>query len=553
MLLAVVGLVGVFLTLRQWDQFFATFPYFFSLEGAAVLAVTLSVVKILHEFGHAFMAKRFGCRVPAMGVALLVMFPVLFTDTTDAWRLTSRRQRLLIGAGGILVELCLAMIATLLWNFLPDGPMRSATFVVATVTWIGTLAVNLNPLMRFDGYYLLSDFLGVQNLQQRGFALARWRLREALFGLGEPPPERLPPRLYRATLIYAFSTWIWRFFLFTGIALLVYHVFFKVLGIALMMVELTWFIGLPVMREVNEWWRRRGTIRLNRNLIVTLVLLAGGVWLLVTPWQTRITLPAVMTARDYVALYPAVAARVGAVHVTEGQAVQPGDVLFELESPDLERRLIQARQRLEVTQLMIRRSAASGETAESVGVLVTELAADLAAYRGLVEEAEQLTVRAPMAGVVVDMPRGLAPGRWVSVKQMLGRVVDPSASRLDAYAIGADLDRLRLGANGRFLPEDPGRESVDVAVVEIDSMGVAHLDRPYLASIYGGAIAVRADHERKAVPEEAIYRVVLSPADGIAAPAQVTRGTVSIEAEADSPLRRLWRTVAAVLIRESGF
>lgn len=553
MLLAAAGLIGVFLALRQWDRFLATFPYFFSLEGASVLVATLVVVKVLHEFGHAFMAKRYGCRVPAMGVALLVMFPVLFTDTTDAWRLTSRRQRLLVGAGGILVELCLAMIATLLWSFLPDGPLRSAVFVVATVTWIGTLAVNLNPMMRFDGYYMLSDFLGVQNLQARGFALARWRLREALFGFGEPPPERLPPRLYRATLVYAFSTWVWRFFLFVGIALLVYHVFFKLLGIALMTVELAWFIGLPVKKELGEWWRRRGSVRLNRNLIVALILLGGGIWLLATPWQTRITVPAVMAARDYATLYPPVAARVAAVHVEEGQAVKSGDVLFELASPDLKRRLVQARQKLEVTQLMIRRRAASGETAESVGVLETELAANLAAYRGLVAEKDKLTVRAPLAGEVVDIPPGLAPGRWVGVKQMLGRVVDRSAARLDAYAQGADLDRLRVGARGRFLAEDPARESLDVAVIEIESMGVARLDRPYLASTYGGSVAVRRDRDRKAVPEEAIYRVVLEPADGAPAPAQVTRGTVSIEADAASPLRRLWRAVVAVLIRESGF
>lgn len=113
-----------------------------------------------------------------MGVAFLVMMPMFYTDTSGSWKLTLKRQRITIGVAGMLTELALAAWATLACSFLPDGMLRSAAFMLATTTWIMTLAVNLSPLMRFDGYFLLSDTLQVPNLQQRGFAMGRWQLRE---------------------------------------------------------------------------------------------------------------------------------------------------------------------------------------------------------------------------------------------------------------------------------------------------------------------------------------------------------------------------------------
>lgn len=120
-----------------------------------------------------------------------------------------------------------------------------------------TLAINLNPFMRFDGYYLLSDWLEVENLQDRAFARGKWWLREKLFGLGDPPPEPFGEPLGKGLLVYAFGTWIYRFFLFLGIAVLVYAYFFKVLGIFLFLVEILWFIGLPIWRELQAWWKRK--------------------------------------------------------------------------------------------------------------------------------------------------------------------------------------------------------------------------------------------------------------------------------------------------------
>ena len=208
--LLLIAVFGGYLALRQWDAYLATFLHFTNTEGLLWYGLALLLAKVLHELGHAYTATHYGCRVPSMGFAFLVMWPVLYTDTSDAWRLTRKDQRLVIGAAGMFSELALAVLATFLWSFLPDGPARSAAFIVATVTWVMTLAVNLNPFMRFDGYYLLSDALEVENLQDRAFAHAKWWMRERLFGFGDGAPEAFPAHLARILIAYAVATWVYR-------------------------------------------------------------------------------------------------------------------------------------------------------------------------------------------------------------------------------------------------------------------------------------------------------------------------------------------------------
>ena len=553
-LVGVLGLLGVMLVLRQWDAFTHGFSYLVSWQGFLTFMAAMAVAKVLHEFGHAYMAKAFGCRVHSMGVGLMVFFPVLYTDTSDAWRLVSRRQRMLIGSAGVLVELWLALIATALWSFLPDGPVRTAVFMLATATWAMTLLVNLNPFMRFDGYFVLSDYLGVQNLQARGFGVARWRLREWLFGFGHPPPEDLPRRLRRTVTAWAFATWIWRLFLFVTIALLVYHFFIKVAGVAMMAMVTFWYLIKPIGTELVVWWRMRRSIRPTINLALVACVLAGLAWLLVTPWHTHVRLPAQLQAERHATLYPSAPARLAEVLVTTGQPVTAGQALFRLTAPDLDHQIAQSEQTLALTQHMILRQAASPETLSTLGVLQERLAAQWSTYNGLIEKRDALTATAPLDGVLVDVPAAIAPGLWVGVDQPLGRVISDRRVRIEGYLNGEDLGRVAVGAVGRFIPDDLSRPHLVVQVAAIDIANTAALDTPYLASAYGGAIAVRPDEDQRLVPEQTVYRVELVPTtpDALASD-QVVRGVVRLQGEARSIVDRIHRAVAAVLIRESGF
>ncbi|WP_168220498.1 hypothetical protein [Azospirillum thermophilum] len=299
------ALLGLYLIGRQWDSFTHSFLHLLSIDGLILGSGALLVAKVVHEFGHGFAAKRAGCRVPAMGLAFMVMVPVLWTDTTDAWRLTSRRQRLLIDSGGMLAELTLAAFASVLWSVLPDGALRTGVFLLASTSWVMTLAINLNPLMRFDGYFLLSDALDLPNLQDRAFALGRHWLRETLFGFGDPPPEQPPADRRRFMIGYALAVWVYRFVLFLGIALLVYAMFFKLLGLFLMMVEIGWFIARPILQELRVWAQRRRDLRLNRRSGATFAAAALLVGAFFLPWRTEISAPAVLKAERQAVLYAA--------------------------------------------------------------------------------------------------------------------------------------------------------------------------------------------------------------------------------------------------------
>jgi len=553
MLFAAIACIGFYLAAAQWDTFLATFMQFTTWDGIAWYGAALVFAKIIHELGHAYTAVRYGCRVPTMGVALLVMWPVLYTDTSDAWRLTDKHKRLAIGAAGMTAELALAVLATFLWSFLPDGPARSATFVVATVTWVMTLAVNLNPFMRFDGYYLLSDALEVENLQDRAFAYARWWLRERLFGFDERAPEVFAPVLARTLIAYAITTWVYRFFLFLGIAVLVYAFFFKVLGIFLFAVEIMWFIGLPLFRELKEWWERRAELHLNRNSLMTLLGVFFAVVVLVVPWRGSIAVPAVFQADARAQIYTPVVAQVQAIHVKTGDKVEAGQVLITLEAPDLTFQIAQAERTIEMVRLQVRREVADRNEGENIQVLRHRLVSEITTLRGLQEQQALLSVRAPLSGRVTYLDNALRTGLWVNETQPLAQVVDGSGARFVGYVDEREVVFIRSGAQALFYPDDPSLGAIAARVQEVADVNTQVLDVPYIASVYGGDVSVSADNGGRLIPSHGIYRITLLPDPKIEAPISILRGTLQIEGAPESLIVKVWTRVWSVVMRESGF
>ncbi|AYH04669.1 HlyD family efflux transporter periplasmic adaptor subunit [Pectobacterium parmentieri] len=549
-----VAALGLFLAGRQWETFKHTFLHFFTLEGAALAGLTLCVTKILHEFGHAYTCKRFGARVATMGVAFLVMMPVLYTDTSGSWKLTRRRQRMAIGAAGMMTELALAAWATLAWSFLPDGMLRSAAFMLATTTWIMTLAINLSPLMRFDGYFLLSDGLQVPNLQNRGFAIGRWKMREWLFGLGDAPPEHFPRWLQRTLVGYAFAVWIYRFFLFTGIAILVYHMAFKLLGMLLFAIEIGYFVVMPVVNEVREWSKRRKDYRMNRNMTTTLAVSAVVLILLMIPWQRSVYAPALLRAEQQSSLYMPVPAMIQRIEVQVGQPVHAGQTLFTLSSDALAHERQQLERQIATLNWQSTFQVFNKEAAGDHQRVKQEHEAALQKLQVLQRQSEQLTVRAPIGGVVADMATPLEAGEWLGQGEWLAVVTKPTGGLVEAFVSEKDWQRLSTGAKGTFYLQDVSRSSLPLTIVEIASTATRDLNAaPELASVYGGDIATLSDAQRKLHPEQAVYRVLLSlPADYRIQP-QVLRGTVVMDGEAQSLLIRGWKVVSAVLIRELSF
>ncbi|HNV33069.1 MAG TPA: biotin/lipoyl-binding protein, partial [Nitrospira sp.] len=415
-LFGMIGATGLFLVGQQWDTFLSTFLHFFTWSGALMYGAVFCAVKVVHELGHAYTATRFGCRVPTIGVALMVMMPVLYSDISDAYRLSSRRKRLWIAGAGVVAELGLAAVATLVWGFLPDGAIRSVVFVAATTSWVMSLAVNLNPFMRFDGYYLLADGLGIPNLQDRAFAFGQWRIRELLFAPGAPPPEAVGLSNRRILIAYAWGIWLYRLVLFTGIALAVYHYFFKVLGLLLFLVEIVFFIGLPIWRELTSWWSRRAAYASTGRFAVTMTVVAAMLLLACLPWSSRVAIPGVLQAGSYATIYPPAPGRIASVSVHAGQSVRAGDTVLVLENPLLAKEARLARTQVELLDFRLQRQAGYAEDRLQGQVLAESLRSKLVELDGVAEKQQRLVLQAPIDGVVVDQADSLYPGRWINEK-----------------------------------------------------------------------------------------------------------------------------------------
>lgn len=551
---ALALLFGMGQVLRQWDVFVASLVDTFSFEGLLAYGVALICVKVVHELGHAFTARHYGCRVPAMGVAFLVMWPVAYTDTNETWRLTDRTQRLRVASAGIATELVIAVWATAAWALMPAGGLQSAAFVLATTSWVATLAINASPFMRFDGYFILMDMLDMPNLHSRSFALARWSLREWLFDLGDDPPEWHKPSTVKAMIAFAWATWLYRLVLFLGIALLVYHFFFKALGVFLFAVEIMWFILKPIASELAVWRQRWTDIRRQKRLRRPLALGVLLCVVLALPWPGRISASAVLRPQAEWPVFSPVGARIDGLPIAHGAAVNEGDLLLELGLPDINNREQVLALRMELQRWQAATAGFNEDARKRWLVHEQTLATTETEWHGLQAERSLFQPLAPYSGRFYLSDPDLAVGQWVGKKEWLGSLVsNSSAWKVETWLNEEDISRLRLGQDAFFWPDNVSASMLHLTVTSIDEDATRRLPRGELASDKGGHIATR-EKNGQVVPEQAVYRVTLAAQD---VPADISnmswRGQVTIHADWVSPAKRYANQMLAVLVREFGF
>ena len=549
----ILGFIGLFFVIQQFENFTKTFLYFFSLKGLMIYFITLVFVKCLHELGHAYIAKYHGCRVSAIGIAFLVFFPFLYTDTTDAWRLRNHKDRLLINFAGILTELHLALIATFVWGVLPEGGLKSAAFFIATTSWISSIAINVSPFMRFDGYYVFSDWLKAENLQPRSFALAKWKIRETLFGFNHKPPEEISPSRRWTFIIYAWSTWVYRFFLFIGIALLVYYFAFKVLGIILFAIEIYWFIMLPIIKEMKQWWMMRSEMKLNKQTFRTISILSITLMVLFLPWKSSMKIPAVYISEKYSKIYSPYPAKIKSVFITKDQEVEAGQNLIELYSPELDKEINSIRRKILLTKTKINRMSGTSGNMDEYLTYNQRLIALQSELSGLTKSREKLVIKAPNKGKVKDLV-SLSDEMWVSnLDQLLG-IVHYGTGNVKAFIREEQIDRFQENTPAVFIPNDGDHKKIHLISNKLDLSSVNNLPYVALASIHSGPIAIRnfTSGEYQYRPETAHYIADFKLVNKSSIKFELP-GYVHVEGNRYSPFVRFFRNVFSVLIRESGF
>ena len=548
---ACIGILGLYQFYRHFDVFTTTFLDMFSWQGFIAYFCAIIFVKLIHELAHAFTAKRLGCRVPTMGVAFLVMMPLAYTDTNDVWKLKGRESRLLVDIAGVLAELVIAAWALFLWGILPPGVLKNMFYVLATTTWINTLLVNMSPFMRFDGYYALSDFLKVSNLHSRAFALARWSFRKHIFGFDDPPPEYFPDHLKKFLIVFAWITGIYRLTVFLSIAFLVYHFFIKAVGIVLFLIEIIWFIALPIYTELLVWLKRKDEIVSHPKRHRVIYLGFAILFIFCFPLDVRVKEVGMLKPESRYYIYAPEPSQLLSPLPSHGQKIDKDEAITSLDSPELDKTLAIAQQQKQLYDWKISSAAFDPDLRASLQSN-TEMAS-MAQNEVLSLEAakKQLNPHAPFAGKYYELSPDVRVGDWIGKGAKLGVVVNVDKWIVEAYFPEEEISRISVGNWGRFIPETAGNEALSLRVASIDPTPVKVLPDNIYASQMGGSVVSKIS-DKKAITDRAYYRVMFAaerPDDYLV----TQRGHVSVFARPESFLSAGIRHFAGLFRRELSF
>lgn len=400
----------ILLALR-FDDFQRTMPefqQFFGWPNLMYLWITLAVAKIIHEFGHGLTCKYYGGECHEMGIMFLVFSPCLYCDVTDSWLLRNKWQRMMIGAAGMYIEMIISALALFLWWWTDSGLLHHLCFNVFTVTTVTTVIFNANPLMRFDGYYIFSDWVEIPNLREKASKMLREKFGWYCFGIRPKPDPFVPESGQNWLALYAIAAAIYRWFLIFAIALFLYTFLkpygLQVVGIALAVFSVGSMIFMMLFSVVRMLQAPR-TEPLNYRKIAVSVLVLG---LLIAaglkiPFSLYAEAPFLIEPEGGREVKVTIPGRLVKVHVKPGQRVKQGDLLVELENPELTDRLASLKINEAVFKSRIDTANALDDSA-GAELAKQQLTGVKQQIKDFKQRIEKLKLRAPCDGIVVSPP-----------------------------------------------------------------------------------------------------------------------------------------------------
>ena len=417
-----------------------------------MLAVLFPLVKIAHELGHGLACKWHGGEVHEAGVLMLAFYPVPYVDVSHSAAFANKWQRALVGAAGMLTELFIAALAFYAWLALEPGLARGVAHGVAVLASVTTLFFNANPLLRYDGYYILSDLIEIPNLGPRARQYTLERLERRLFGVVPDEPMAVTLGERRWFLAYQPLSAAYRLLVALGIALFVAQRFFFI-GIALAAVSLAQGLLWPVVKALHALmpaprFAARGP-RVRRVLAGVTVALLLLLFVLPLPYHTQAE--GVLWLPERAIVRASTAGFVQRVLAEPGQALHAGQAVVQTVEPALAARVQAQAAKVEETEAQV--DAAWMVSQAHAQQLLKDLEREQASLARLQDEASQLTLRAGTAGILLMDKVADLPGRWLRKGEVVGylrtadkplvRVVVPQ-SDVDTVKLGAETVELRL-------------------------------------------------------------------------------------------------------------
>ncbi|NQU75260.1 MAG: hypothetical protein HQ546_02960 [Planctomycetes bacterium] len=426
--------VGLYFVIGKWGALANQAESVLDPANLPLLYVSFILIKVFHEFGHAFACKKFGLQagggeVHVMGVMFLVFNPLPYVDASSSWAFRERRRRVTVAAAGMFVELAVASIAAVIWaRTSTDNPVHAITYNMMFIASVSTVLFNANPLLRFDGYYILSDLLEIPNLRQRATQYLQYLVKRYAWSVrhARNPAHTQGERAW--FVFYGTASTIYMFFLYSRILLFVADKLFF-LGMLLAMAAFVMWVLVPLGKLVRylftspELMRSRGRAMLSVMGVLALAVIGFGL----IPAPDRHRAQGVVEPDMMMVVYAQTDGKV-TNYLPSGVVVSPGnEPLVQAENPELSAKKKQLLVDRNIAEIRRRQAQAEGETAkyQALGEQVAALNEHIAQ---VTQELAHLTVTAKV------------PGTWVAPN--IDRMLGAYAKRGDRIGLVASLDEL---------------------------------------------------------------------------------------------------------------
>jgi putative peptide zinc metalloprotease protein len=494
-----VCLIGLVTALGHHAELIQSSSVLLDRDNWLRLGAVWLVLKVLHEAAHGITCVHFGGNVPSAGVLMILFAPLPFVDVTASWRFTSKWQRIATAAAGVYFELFVAAVAVIVWNWSNDSVVRNDAMNVAATAGLASVLVNGNPLMRFDGYYILSDWLELPNLSGSGQKYIGG-LVQKIVGVDVPPDNR-SARTRRIIAVYAVGSLVWRNLVYAGLLVVLYAMASKLgvfLANAALLLALAAILLNPVRKAV-QFLRKQQTVSTRRLCIV-----AGGGLAVLALVALLLTRPSTVRTCGVVEYSPPTIVRsaspgfVKEVKVRNGETVQAGQVIAILDNEELQADLANVQRQIQQSRLQQRIHRQAEETAKEQAEVANFDSLEKK-EREIKSQVAGLVVRAPIAGQVVAHELDTLPGRYLSVGDEIAVIGNEKSKEVILAAAQNDISSFVAQRKQPVTVRVTGDEgnSFTAELTKIDPRATTALPHPALGADAGGPLPVTPKRESK--------------------------------------------------------
>jgi putative peptide zinc metalloprotease protein len=530
------------------------FLFFFNLENLLYLWVTIAITKLVHEFAHAYSAKSYGLHVPQMGIAFLIFFPCLYCNTTDAWQLADRKQRMAISAAGIVAEGMVAVLAAHVWYFTRPGMINSLAFYLMAVSFVSTALFNGNPLLKWDGYFILMDYLRLPNLATKSLSYLKYLFMNRVLGISLIANPAANLREVFIFTTYGISAFLYRIFLYTAIVVGLYYRFDKLLAVVLAFLAIVVFGVRPLVRGIDSIYQKRAEVHPRpAGAVVFALMVAVGIGILCFPISTKSVYPCFLDSAKIQKLTVPLKTSVKDVLIRDGMAVQEGTLLFTLDTSPLKLTLRKKEIEQEIIKEKIRQALLDDKKmvrSRELLIQLSQIGHEIDILRVDFHRA-QSGITAPFSGVVIKMDHRLQDGFQPGDGTIVGELKSQGDRVVRILIPEKDMEKVREGQRVEVWFPTPRGVLYSGAITEIKSYSESDLADSPFSSRMGGEIATEArDPKRLDAPLEAQYICSADFSGHAAMPLGVT-GRCAIGSPPQSILSRAISAAIQTFNRES--